>query len=94
MQTPPRAEPKFRTHLLPAKSLQTFDSARDSARSRSAVAANLDRFAPAEKLENHEWEAAGHNDVDEFRIAEFLAQEGAAPAELIKILFGRVPAGA
>jgi hypothetical protein len=49
------------------------------------VAANLDRFARAEKLENHEWEAAGHNDVDEFGVAEFLAQEGAAPSELIKI---------
>ena len=54
------------------------------------MAANLDHFARAEKLENHEWEAAGHNDVDEFGVAEFLAQEGAAPSELIKILFGRV----
>ena len=42
----------------------------------------------------HEWEAAGHNGVDEFEIAEFLAQDGAAPTELIKILFGRVPADA
>jgi hypothetical protein len=53
-----------RIHLPPAKSLRTFDSARVSARSRSAVAANLDRFARTEKLENHEWEAAGQNDVD------------------------------
>ena len=42
-------------------------------------------------LVRHEWEAAGHNGVDEFEIAEFLAQGGAAPTELIKILFGRVP---
>ena len=33
-------------------------------------------------LVRHEWEAAGHNGVDEFEIAEFLAQDGAAPAEL------------
>jgi len=39
-------------------------------------------------LVRHEWEAAG---VDEFEIAEFLAQDGAASTELIKILFGRVP---
>ena len=45
-------------------------------------------------LVRHEWDAAGHNGVDEFEIAEFLAQDGAAPAELIKILFGRVPANA
>ena len=38
--------------------------------------------------------AAGHNGVDEFEIAEFLVQDGAAPAELIKILFGRVPVDA
>jgi hypothetical protein len=35
-------------------------------------------------------EAAGHNGVDEFEIAEFLVQDGAAPAKLIEILFGRV----
>jgi hypothetical protein len=45
-------------------------------------------------LVRHEWEAAGHNGVDEFEIGEFLAQDGAAPAELMKILFGRVPVGA
>jgi len=45
-------------------------------------------------LVRHEWEAAGHNGVDEFEIAEFLAQDGAAPAALIEILFGRVPADA
>jgi hypothetical protein len=27
----------------------------------------------------YEWEAAGHNGVAEFEIAEFLAQGGAAP---------------
>ena len=42
-------------------------------------------------LVRHEWEAAGHNGVDEFEIAEFLAQDGAGSTELIKILFGRVP---
>ena len=42
-------------------------------------------------LVRHEWEAAGHNGVDEFEIGEFLAQDGAASTELIKILFGRVP---
>ena len=45
-------------------------------------------------LVRHEWEAAGHNGVDEFEIAEFPAQHGAAPAALIVILFGRVPADA
>jgi hypothetical protein len=45
-------------------------------------------------LVRHEWDAAGHNGVNEFEIAEFLAQDGAAAAELIKILFGRVPANA
>jgi len=45
-------------------------------------------------LVRHEWEAAGHNGVDEFGIAEFLAQDGAAAAALIKILLGRVPVDA
>ena len=45
-------------------------------------------------LVQHEWEAAGHSGVDEFEIAEFLAQDGAAPSELSKILFGRVLADA
>jgi hypothetical protein len=45
-------------------------------------------------LVQHEWEAAGHNGVDEFEIAEFLAGDGPAPAALIKILFGRVPVDA
>jgi hypothetical protein len=74
-----RAEPKVRIQSLQQKSLRTFGSAAISARSWSAVAANLDRFARAEKLENHEWEAAGHNDVDEFGVAEFLAQEEPLP---------------
>jgi hypothetical protein len=38
----------------------------------------------------YEWEAAGHGGVDEFEIAEFLTQEGAAQAALIGRLFGRV----
>jgi hypothetical protein len=45
-------------------------------------------------LVGHEWEAAGHNGVDEFEITEFLAKDGAAPAELVKILFDRVPVDA
>ena len=85
---------KFESSPLQQKSQRTFGSVAISARSWSAVAANLDRFARAEKLKKHEWEAAGHNDVDEFGVAEFLAQEGAAPSELIKILFGRFSAGA
>ena len=43
-------------------------------------------------LVRHQWETVGHNGVDEFEIAEFLAQDGAAPAELM--IFGRVPVDA
>jgi hypothetical protein len=35
----------------------------------------------------HEWQAAGHSGVDEFEIAEFLKQEGAAQVALIDSLF-------
>jgi hypothetical protein len=35
----------------------------------------------------HEWEASGHSGVDEFEIAEFLAQEGAPQTALIDELF-------
>jgi len=35
----------------------------------------------------HEWETARHSGTDEFEIAEFLAQEGAAQAALIDHLF-------
>ena len=35
----------------------------------------------------HEWHAAGHSGVDEFEIAEFLAQQGAAQTTLIDSLF-------
>jgi hypothetical protein len=38
----------------------------------------------------HEWGAPGPNGVDEFEIAEFLAQEGAPQAALIDILFDQV----
>jgi hypothetical protein len=38
----------------------------------------------------HEWEATGHSGVDEFEVAEFLAQEGAPQAALIDDLFHRV----
>jgi hypothetical protein len=42
----------------------------------------------------HEWEATGHSGVDEFDIAEFLAQEGGPQAALIDGLFHRVLADA
>jgi hypothetical protein len=35
----------------------------------------------------HEWETSGHSGVDEFNIAEFLAQEGAPQTALIDELF-------
>ena len=35
----------------------------------------------------HEWQAAGHSGVDDFQIADFLAQEGAAQTALIDSLF-------
>ena len=39
-------------------------------------------------LVRHEWTATGHNGVDEFEIAEFLAGKGAAQGALIATLFG------
>ena len=50
-------------------------------------------FDPGEMLllVRHEWEAIGHNGVEEFEVAEFLAQEGTAQTALIDVLFGRVP---
>jgi hypothetical protein len=42
----------------------------------------------------HEWQATGHNGVDEFEVAEFLEQaEDAAQSALIDLLF-HVPADA
>jgi hypothetical protein len=38
-------------------------------------------------LVRHEWQAAGHNGIDEFEIAEFLEQKGAAQTALIDGLF-------
>jgi hypothetical protein len=35
----------------------------------------------------HEWQAAGHSGIDEFGIAEFLEQKGAAQTALIDSLF-------
>jgi hypothetical protein len=35
----------------------------------------------------HEWETIRHSGVDEFEVAEFLAQEGAAQTALINHLF-------
>ena len=34
-------------------------------------------------LVRHEWEAAGHNGVDEFELSEFLARQGPAQAALL-----------
>ena len=44
-------------------------------------------------LVRHEWQAARHSGCDEFEIAEFLKQSGAAQDALIDSLF-RVPADA
>jgi hypothetical protein len=38
-------------------------------------------------LVRHEWESTGHSGVAEFKIDEFLSEEGAAQATLIDILF-------
>jgi hypothetical protein len=35
----------------------------------------------------HEWQATGHSGVDEFEMAEFLEQEGAAQTAFIDRLF-------
>jgi hypothetical protein len=35
----------------------------------------------------HEWEAERYNGVDDFEVAEFLAQEGAAQTALLRLLF-------
>jgi hypothetical protein len=35
----------------------------------------------------HQWQATGHAGIDEFEIAEFLAQKGAAQTALIDSLF-------
>jgi hypothetical protein len=53
-------------------------------------------FDPSEMLllVLHEWEAIGHNGVEEFEITEFLAQEGAAQTALIDVIFGRIHADA
>jgi hypothetical protein len=40
----------------------------------------------------HEWETTGHTGVDDFTLAEFVAQEGAARDALIKLLFDMIPA--
>ena len=44
-------------------------------------------------LVRHEWQASRHSGCDEFEVAEFLKQEGAAQAALIESLF-LVPADA
>jgi hypothetical protein len=40
----------------------------------------------------HEWQTTGHTGVDEFALAELVAQEGAAREVLIKLLFDMIPA--
>ncbi len=42
----------------------------------------------------HEWHATGHAGVDEFTVAVFLTQRGAAPEALLALLFDRVTADA
>ncbi|SHK02233.1 hypothetical protein SAMN05444159_2206 [Bradyrhizobium lablabi] len=44
-------------------------------------------------LVRHEWQASGHNGLDELPVAEFLEPDGAAQTALIDSLF-RVPADA
>jgi hypothetical protein len=41
----------------------------------------------AKLLVRHEWEGERHSGVDEFGIAEFLGQQGAAQAALLDIFF-------
>ena len=53
----------------------------------------FDREA-ASLIVRHEWRATGHAGVDDFTVAEFLAQRGAAAEALIALLFDRVPAAA
>jgi hypothetical protein len=38
-------------------------------------------------LVRHEWQATGHSGVDEFEVAEFLMQSGAAQSALVDSLF-------
>ncbi len=45
-------------------------------------------------LVRHEWEAAGHNGVDEFELSEFLVRQGPAQAALLTVLFGPALANA
>jgi hypothetical protein len=40
----------------------------------------------------HEWQTTSHSGVDEFALAEFLAQEGGARDALIGLLLDRVAA--
>jgi hypothetical protein len=46
--------------------------------------------ASARLAVRHEWMATGHSGVDEYEIAEFLAQEGAGRTALLGILFGEI----
>jgi len=39
-------------------------------------------------LVRHEWETERHSGLDEFEIAEFLAQQGGAQTALLSLLFG------
>lgn len=45
------------------------------------------RSATGSLLVRHEWKTERHSGVDEFEIAEFLAQQGAAQAALLNLLF-------
>jgi hypothetical protein len=43
--------------------------------------------ATGELLVRHEWDAERHSGVDEFGVAEFVTQTGAAPDALLSLLF-------
>jgi ribonuclease HI len=67
-----------------------YRSARGPAPTDEDVWSLIFDAASAQLTVRHEWMATGHSGVDEYEIAEFLAQEGAARTALIETLFGEV----
>jgi hypothetical protein len=47
----------------------------------------------AQLLVRHEWQSARHSGVDDFTVAEFLLQAGAAQDALLAALFGSAESG-
>ena len=45
-------------------------------------------------LVRHEWESERHSGIDEFEMAEFLAQQGAAQTALLNLLFNEAAVNA